>query len=71
MITRNINTGNIKVRNKNLTAIHKFYFLEYFDILLKSIQFSREPNIAFTHFIGLKDKKKLAELKKQNAKLQK
>ncbi|MBP9888597.1 MAG: hypothetical protein KBF93_20050 [Leptospiraceae bacterium] len=49
------------MRNKNLTAIHKFYFLEYFDILLKSIQFSREPNIAFTHFIGLKDKKKLGE----------
>jgi hypothetical protein len=49
------------VKSKKLTAINKFYFLEYFDILLKSFDFSPDLEQAFTYFIRLKDKKKLGE----------
>ncbi len=47
--------------NKRITAIKKFYFLEYFDILLKSINFSPIEELSFSYFIELKDKKKLGE----------
>ena len=30
--------------NKKLTSINKFYFLEYFEILLRSIQFTKNPD---------------------------
>lgn len=49
------------MKNKKLTSIKKFYFLEYFDILLKSLKFSPEEDTAFFYFIDLKDKNKLGE----------
>ncbi|OFX23507.1 MAG: hypothetical protein A2033_16155 [Bacteroidetes bacterium GWA2_31_9] len=49
------------MKNKKLTSIKKFYFLEYFDILLKSLKFSPDEDVAFFYFIDLKDKNKLGE----------
>lgn len=52
-----------RVRNKKIVAIRKFYFLEYFDILLKSVEYSPNENLAFSVFIKFKDKNKLGESK--------
>jgi hypothetical protein len=49
------------MKNKRITAIKKFYFLEYFNILLKSINYSPSEEIAFNYFINLKDKNRLGE----------
>jgi hypothetical protein len=49
------------MKNKKLTAIKKFYFFEYFDILLKSLKYSPNVEIAFLYFIALKDENKLGE----------
>ncbi|MDX2173608.1 MAG: hypothetical protein SFY56_10825 [Bacteroidota bacterium] len=51
------------MRNKKIVAIRKFYFLEYFDILLKSFEYSTIPETAIDMFIVLKDKKQLGESK--------
>ena len=54
---------NLQMRNKKIVAIRKFYFLEYFDILLKSFEYSKSPENAIDKFIVLKDQKQLGESK--------
>lgn len=49
--------------NTKLTSIKKFYFLEYFDILLRSIQFTKDARSSLSYFIHLKDNNKLGESK--------